>query len=52
MSDLDTAFVGAFPNHLETERGHSARTRNTRLEAIRSFFGYVALHEPLHAALA
>ena len=52
VSELDTAFVGAFPNHLETERGNSARTRNTRLAAIRSFFGYVALHEPLHAALA
>ena len=52
VSDLDTAFVGAFPNHLGTECGNSARTRNTRLAAIRSFFGYVALHEPLHAALA
>ena len=52
LDDLDTAFIGAFLNHLETERGNDARTRNTRLAAIRSFFAYVAVQEPRHAALA
>lgn len=52
LADLDTAFLGAFLSHLETERGNDARTRNVRLAAIRSFFGYVAVQEPQHAALA
>ncbi len=52
IGDLDTDFLGAFLTHLETERGNDARTRNTRLAAIRSFFGYVAVQEPQHAALA
>ncbi len=52
IRDLDTDFLGAFLTHLETERGNSARSRNTRLAAIRSFFGYVAVQEPQHAALA
>ena len=52
LGDLDTAFLGAFLSHLEDQRGNDARTRNTRLAAIRSFFGYVASHEPQHAALA
>ena len=39
-------------SHLETERGNDARTRNTRLAAIRSFFRFVALQEPRHVALA
>ena len=52
LGDLDADFLGAFLSHLETERGNDARTRNTRLAAIRSFFGYVAIHEPQHAARA
>lgn len=52
LEDFDTAFIGAFLTHLENKRGNSARTRNTRLAAIHSFFRYVALHEPQHAALA
>ena len=52
IGDLDTDFLGAFLTHLETERGNDARSRNTRLAAIRSFFGYVAVQEPQHAALA
>jgi len=51
LEDLDSPFIGAFLDHLETERGNSARTRNTRLAAIHSFFRYVALHEPQHSAL-
>ena len=52
LDDLGPDFLGAFLTYLETERGNDARTRNTRLAAIRSFFGYVAAHEPQHAALA
>ena len=52
LADFDTALLGDFLSHLETERGNDARTRNTRLAAIRSFFRFVALQEPRHAALA
>ena len=52
LTDFDTALLGDFLSHLETERGNDARTRNTRLAAIRSFFRFVALQEPRHAALA
>ena len=52
IGDLDTDFLGAFLTDLETERGNGARSRNTRLAAIRSFFGYVAVQEPQHAAQA
>jgi integrase/recombinase XerD len=49
IEDLDAPFIGEFLQHLETDRGNSARTRNTRLAAIHSFFRYVALTEPAHA---
>ena len=52
LEDFDSAFIGEFLSHLETERGNSARSRNARLTAIRSFFRQVALHEPQHAAVA
>jgi site-specific recombinase XerD len=52
IEDLDTPFIGAFLEHLEKDRGNSARSRNVRLAAIHSFFGYVSLHEPSHGALA
>jgi integrase/recombinase XerD len=52
LADLDTAFLGAFLDHLEHERDNSARSRNVRLAAIHSFFRYVALHSPEHSALA
>ena len=44
LGDLDTDFLGAFLSHLENQRGNDARTRNTRLAAIRSFFGYGRPH--------
>jgi len=50
IADLDAQTVGAFLNHLENDRGNSARTRNARLAAIRSLFQYAALHHPEHAA--
>jgi integrase/recombinase XerD len=52
LADLDAPFLGGFLDHLEQHRGNSARSRNVRLAAIRSFFRYVALHAPEHSALA
>ncbi|MGO9361618.1 MAG: tyrosine-type recombinase/integrase [Xanthobacteraceae bacterium] len=52
LEDLDTAFLGAFLDHLENQRDNSARSRNVRLAAIHSFFRYVALHSPEHGASA
>ena len=46
IPDLDAPMVLGFLDHLETERGNSARTRNLRLTAIRSFMQYVSLREP------
>lgn len=49
--DLDAPFLGAFLDHMEKERGISARSRNVRLAAIRSFFKYAAYQAPEHEAL-
>lgn len=46
ISDLNVNMIGNFLNHIENNRNNSARSRNTRLAAIRSFFRYVAIHEP------
>ena len=49
--ELDAAIIGAFLHHLQTDRGNATSTRNARLGAIHSFFGYAALHAPEHAGL-
>jgi integrase/recombinase XerD len=49
--DLDPPLIGAFLDELETHRGNSARSRNLRLTAIRSFFHYVAFEEPTQSGL-
>ncbi len=51
LEDFDPSFVGDFLEYLERDRGNSARTRNTRLAAIHSFFRYVAFNEPAYALL-
>ena len=38
IADLDAPLIAAFLDHLEHDRGNSARTRNNRLAAIRSLF--------------
>jgi integrase/recombinase XerD len=43
---IDADLVADFLVHTETARGNSARSRNTRLAAIRSFFRYVAMSDP------
>src|SRR3954451_9535022 len=42
LSDLAADFDGDFLDHLEKARGNGARSRNTRLAAIHSFFRYVS----------
>jgi integrase/recombinase XerD len=46
IEDLDVDLIGNFLLHVETTRCNGARSRNTRLAAIRSFFRYVAMNEP------
>jgi site-specific recombinase XerD len=46
VEDIDADLVADFLAHTETTRGNSARSRNTRLAAIRSFFRFVAMTDP------
>jgi site-specific recombinase XerD len=46
IEDIDADLVADFLVHTETARGNGARSRNTRLAAIRSFFRYVAMTDP------
>ena len=48
VEDLNVELIGLFLDQIETVRKNSARSRNTRLAAIRSFFRFVALHEPVY----
>jgi site-specific recombinase XerD len=49
IEDLDSTLIGDFLTHVEKVRRNSARSRNTRLAAIRSFYRYVAMNAPEHA---
>ena len=49
FSHLDATMISAFLDHLEHARGNSVRTRNARLAAIHSLFGFAALRHPEHA---
>lgn len=51
LEDMDSSFIGAFLDHLEYNRGNSARSRNARLAGIRSFFRYLAYQVPEHSSL-
>lgn len=46
IADLEAEVVLSFLDHLERQRHNSARSRNIRLAAIRTFFRWVALREP------
>jgi integrase/recombinase XerD len=50
IADLDAPLITAFLDHIEGDRHNTARTRNWRLAAIHSLFGYAALRHPEHAA--
>ena len=47
---ITAAHVSGFLDHLERERGNSARTRNARLTAIRAVLGRALPDHPEHAA--
>ena len=46
IADLDAPLITAFLDHLEVDRRNTVRTRNWRLAAIHSLFGYAALQPP------
>jgi len=50
LQHLDAPLIGAFLDDLESHRSASARTRNLRLTAIRSFFRFISFEEPAHSA--
>ena len=50
LTEIDTPLITAFLDELEKKRSISARSRNARLAAIRSFFRYVALEAPAQSA--
>ncbi len=47
ITDLDAPLVLSFLEHLEHERGNSARTRNARFAAIRSFLKFALVKTPM-----
>src|SRR5262245_27410098 len=51
LQDWNAANILQFLDHLEKQRGCRARTRNSRLAAIRTFMRYVAQEEPALVAL-
>jgi site-specific recombinase XerD len=51
MADLKAPLIIGFLTHLETDRGNSVSTRNARLGAVHSLFGYAATRMPEHAGL-
>lgn len=52
LADWNCSQVAQFLDYLEKERGCQARTRNSRLAAIRAFMRYVAQEEPAALGLA
>jgi site-specific recombinase XerD len=46
LKQIDPPLVLGFLDHLERDRGCSARTRNLRLTALHSFFRYLQAEEP------
>ncbi len=48
VEQVDLTLVSNFLTHVEKKRHNSARSRNARLAAIRSFFRFVAMKEPAH----
>ena len=51
LADLAAPIIADFLNHLEVDRHNSVRSRNARLAAIRAFFRFAALQEPVHSAM-
>ncbi len=51
LVQLDAPFLASFLDQLEGQRANTARSRNARLAALRSFYHYASLEVPEHAAL-
>jgi site-specific recombinase XerD len=51
LTDLDASLIGAFLDDVQKARANSARSRNLRLTAIRSFFRYAAFEMPAASAM-
>jgi integrase/recombinase XerD len=51
VADVDAPLISAFLDHLEQDRGNSVRTRNARLAAVHSLFGFASLRHPEDAAV-
>jgi site-specific recombinase XerD len=52
MADLDALLVLDFLDHLEKQRNNSARSRNLRLTAIRSFMKFASQRDPTSLPIA
>jgi len=48
IGQINAEMVMAFLEHIEVKRGNSARTRNARLAAIKSFFRYLEYRQPAY----
>lgn len=51
LAQLDAPFLTGFLDQLEGQRTNTARSRNARLAAMRSFYHYASLEAPEHSAL-
>ena len=51
LSDINAKFLAAFLDHLEAERHNSARSRNIRLAAVRSFLKFAARRDLANLAV-
>jgi site-specific recombinase XerD len=50
FEDIDAPLISAFLDELQNSRGISARSRNIRLAAVRSFFNFAAFEMPARSA--
>ena len=51
LADIDAKFLASFLDHLEGERHNSARSRNIRLAAVRSFLKFAARRDLDHLSV-
>jgi site-specific recombinase XerD len=51
LTDLSAKFLLGFLDHLEQKRHNSARSRNVRLAAVRSFLKFAAGRDPAHLSI-
>jgi site-specific recombinase XerD len=50
FEDIDAPLIGTFLDDLQHSRGITARSRNARLNAIRSFFNFASYEMPIQSA--